>query len=158
LNYDFIIRKAITDDLETLLRFEQEVITTERPFDPTLKPGPNFYYDLKQMMKDPLVHLVIAEYNSELIGSGYARIEKAKPYLQHDRHAYLGFMYVVPEWRGNNVNQLIIENLKQWAITKGIHELRLEVYVESIPAIRAYEKAGFSKLMVEMRMGMENDE
>jgi ribosomal protein S18 acetylase RimI-like enzyme len=63
---------------------------------------------------------------------------------------------VQPEWRGKNINQMIIENLKQWTITKGLSEMRLEVYIENMAAIKAYEKAGFSKLMVQMRLGLGN--
>ena len=40
------IRKASIVDLEQLLAFEQDLIKTERPFDPTLKPDPINYYDL----------------------------------------------------------------------------------------------------------------
>jgi ribosomal protein S18 acetylase RimI-like enzyme len=149
------IRKATVGDLETLLRFEQGVVTFERPFDPTLKPDPIHYYDIKQMIDDPLVELVVAESGKQLIGCGYARIEKSKHYLQHDKHAYLGFMYVDPAWRGRNINQMIIERLKQWSISKGLTEMRLEVYYDNLVATRAYEKAGFSKLLIEMRMGIE---
>jgi GNAT superfamily N-acetyltransferase len=152
-----IIRKAVENDLDTLLRFEQGVVTTELSFDPTLKRGPNHYYDLKQMINDPCVQLVVAECEGELIGCGYARVEKAKPYLKHDLHAYLGFMYVDPAWRGKNINQMIIESLGQWSVSKGITELRLEVYYDNLPAIKAYEKAGFSKLMIQMRMNMKKD-
>jgi len=35
-----IIRAARHTDLDTLFRFEQGVITTERPFNPTLKEDP----------------------------------------------------------------------------------------------------------------------
>ena len=41
------IRKASLLDLEQLLDFEQDLIKTERPFDPTVKPDPVNYYDLK---------------------------------------------------------------------------------------------------------------
>ena len=41
-----IIRQARHTDLDTLFRFEQGVITAERPFDPTLKKDPIHYYDL----------------------------------------------------------------------------------------------------------------
>src|SRR5215470_13244762 len=116
------IRKATRDDVSILLQFEQGVVETERPFDPTLKPHPNHYYDIPRMIEDPLVHLVVAEYDGQLVGCGYARIEAAKPYLRHDKHAYLGFMYVDPTWRGKNISQTIIENLKQWAISNGLKE------------------------------------
>ena len=149
------IRPAQADDVEILLKFEQGVIAAERPFDPTLKPDPNHYYDIPEMIQDPSVELLVAEHDGQLIGSGYARIEKAKHYLQHKRHAYLGFMYVDPAWRGKNINQMIIEKLKQWSITKGITEMRLEVYCDNLSAIKAYERAGFSKLLIQMRMGID---
>jgi len=150
------IRKATVSDIPTLARFEQGVVETERPFDPTLKPHPNSYYDVPRMIEDPLVHLVVAEHGGRLIGCGYARIEASKHYLRHERHAYLGFMYVDLEWRGKNVNQMIIENLKQWTIAQGVTEMRLEVYVKNLAAVKAYEKAGFSQLLVQMRMGISN--
>ena len=149
------IRKATGKDLNALLVFEQGVIEAERLFDKTLKDNPIHYYNLKEMMNDPNVHLVVAELNHEIIGSGYARIESAKPYLQHPKHAYLGFMYVCPEERGKGINQEIIEALKQWSLLKNITELRLDVYKNNAPAIKAYEKAGFSQHMIEMRMGIE---
>lgn len=154
MNQSLTIRKATIADLETLLQFEQGVVSAERPFDPTLKPHPNYYYDIKQMIDDPAVELIVAESRGQLIGSGYARIEKSKHYLRHENHAYLGFMYVDPAWRGKNVNQMLIERLRQWSISKGLTELRLEVYCDNVAAIKAYEKAGFSKLLIQMRMGI----
>ena len=157
LTESITIRKATIDDVPTLLRFEQGVVVTERPFDPTLKPHPNSYYDIPRMIEDPSVQLVVAECGGQLVGCGYARIEASKHYLRHQSHAYLGFMYVEPEWRGKNVNQMIIDNLEQWTVSKGLTEMRLEVYVENLAAIKAYEKTGFSKLLVQMRKGVGNE-
>jgi ribosomal protein S18 acetylase RimI-like enzyme len=149
---NIIIRPASFADMDTLLRFEQGVITAERPFDPTLKDDPINYYDLVGMIERPDIELLVAELNGELIGSGYARIEEAKVYLKHPKHAYLGFMYVDPAHRGKGVNQKIITTLKKWATERNINELRLDVYYDNLPAIKAYEKIGFSKLMIEMRL------
>src|SRR5688572_11448534 len=135
-----IIRKATSNDLEQLYAFEQEVIQTERPFDPTIKKEGIYYYDLKEMINAPGIEVVVAELNDKIIGSGYARIEKSKPYLKHQNHAYLGFMYVLPEYRGKGINRKIIENLKNWAYLQNVKELRLEVYYNNISAIKAYEK------------------
>ena len=150
-----ILRTAGPDDLETLLQFEQGVISAERPFDPTLKAGNINYYDLKEMMEDPAIEIMVAQSGNKIIASGYARIENAKPYLKHRKHAYFGFMYVRPDYRGNGLNQKIIKALQQWSSAKGISEIRLDVYHENAPAIKAYEKAGFSKHMIEMRMNLE---
>ena len=154
MNLTIRIRPAVPSDLETLLLFEQGIISAERPFDVTLGQGEIHYYDLARMMTAPHIELLVAEINGELAGSGCARIEDAKPYLQHKQHAYLGFMYVVPEHRGKGINKMIVEALEKWSASKGITELRLDVYVENSPAIKAYEKAGFERHLLNMRKGI----
>ena len=149
------IRKATPSDLDTLRVFEQGVITAERPFDPTLKEGHINYYDLEFMLDAPHIELIVAEINQQLVGSGYARIETADHFLRHERHAYLGFMYVEPKHRGKGINKLIVEALKDWSLSQNVTELRLEVYYNNIPALNAYEKVGFIKHMIEMRMGLK---
>lgn len=151
---NIITRKATINDLDTLRRFEQGVISAERPFDPTLKEEHINYYDLEFMIDAPHIELIVAELNGELVGSGYARIDTAEPFLQHEQHAYLGFMYVEPMHRGKGINKIILQELNKWAISRRITELRLEVYYNNTSAIAAYEKAGFTKHMIEMRMGL----
>jgi GNAT superfamily N-acetyltransferase len=152
-----IIRKASLEDLDILLGFEQAVISAERPIDSTIKKGDIHYYDIKEMINAPNVEMVVAESDHEIIGSGYARIEHAKPYLLHPVYAYLGFMYVKPEHRGKGVNKKIIEALEQWVVSQNITEIRLDVYINNTTAIKAYEKTGFTKHMVEMRKGVRGE-
>ncbi|MBD0779850.1 GNAT family N-acetyltransferase [Maribacter sp. ANRC-HE7] len=147
-----IIRAAVLDDLEVLRNFEQGVIKAERPLDVTLGPDPISYYDLKALILNDEAHLVVAELGGKVIASGYALIKTAKPYLIHDRYSYLGFMYTAPEYRGRGVNTKVLESLKEWSYAKGLKEIRLDVYKGNESAIRAYEKAGFKKHMVEMRL------
>jgi RimJ/RimL family protein N-acetyltransferase len=146
------IRKARLEDLNILLEFEQGIITAERPFDPTLKEGKINYYDIEKMITASHIEVLIAVIDSEIVGSGYARIETAKPYLNHDNYAYLGFMYTDPKHRGKGVNANIIEALKKWCQSQNITELRLDVYNDNPSAIRAYEKVGFKKHLVNMRV------
>ncbi|MBB5395529.1 GNAT family N-acetyltransferase [Mucilaginibacter sp. AK015] len=148
------IREATLADMDILLQFEQGVISAERPFDPTIKGEHINYYDLNEFITAPNIYLALAELNGQVIGSGYARIETSKIYLKHRQYAYLGFMYVLPQHRGKGVNKLIIQALKNWALKQGITELRLQVYNQNAPAIKAYEKVGFSRHMIEMRMGL----
>lgn len=149
---DLIIREATVNDHETLLRFEQGVIHAERPFDPTLKDGPIHYYDIREMISAAHIHLLVAEIANRLVACGYARIEKSKPYLRHECHAYLGFMYTEPEYRGQGINTTIIEALKKWCLSNDLSEMRLEVYFHNAAALNAYAKAGFTNHMIEMRM------
>ena len=151
------IRKATLADLIQLLAFEQDLIKTERPFDPTLKPDPVNYYDMKTMLTSPLVELVVAETGNKIIASGYARIDRSKPFLKHSTHAYLGFMYVLPEYRGQGINKQIMDALKDWAVSQNITEFSLEVYYDNISAIKAYEKIGFSRYILEMRYNLDDE-
>ena len=153
---DIIIRPATHSDMEILLQFEQSLIETERGFDPTIKRNNTNYYDLEQMITSSDIELVIAQSGEEIVGCGYARIENAKLFLEYAKYSYLGFMYVKPAYRGKGVNKKIIEVLKQWSLSKKITELRLEVYYKNINAIQAYEKAGFTGLIIEMRMAIES--
>lgn len=152
---NIIIRIATMPDIDTLLVFEQGVVTAERPFDSTLKKEYILYYDLEYMILADHIQLLVAELNGELIGCGYARIEDSKHYLQHAQHSYLGFMYVHPTHRGIGVNKIIMDELFKWSASKNIHEIRLDVYYENAAAIKAYEKAGFAKHMIEMRVGLK---
>ena len=75
--------------------------------------------------------VIAAERDGTLLGSGYARID--------------------PAHRGQGINTLLIESLRQWALSRDITELRLDVYTTNPRAIRAYEKAGFTALLLQMR-------
>lgn len=149
---DFTVRSATSKDLKTLLQFEQGVITAERPFDPTLAEDPITYYDIGELIASEDAEVVVVEYDSKLIASGYALKKPARHYLDHEFYSYLGFMYTHPDFRGKGVNGLVVEALKDWSFSKGLTEIRLTVYDENGPAIRAYEKIGFKKHIIEMRI------
>jgi GNAT superfamily N-acetyltransferase len=148
------IRKAKLDDLKTLLEFEQGIVAAERPYDPTLKEGEIHYYDIEKMILATDIEVIVAEIDTVIVGSGYARIANAKPYLNHENYAYLGFMFTDPKYRGKGVNSKIIEALKTWCRSLEIYELRLDVYNDNPSAIKAYEKAGFKKHLINMRTGL----
>src|ERR1700736_1730319 len=92
-------RTATTQDIDALRQFEQGIVSAERAFDPTLKPGNIQYYDIESMVLADNGRFVIAERGSALIGCGFARIDAAKTYLSHSQQAYLGLMYVDPQYR-----------------------------------------------------------
>lgn len=154
---DIIIRNATRDDMEVLLDFEKEIIEAERPLDPTIRDGKIHYYDLGKLIQSDDAAVVVAEHNGNTIASGFALIKEARPYLDHTQYAYLGFMYTKPDFRGRGINKKIVTNLFDWARSKGLSEVRLTVYDDNLGAIKAYEKAGFKKHLIEMRLIEPND-
>ena len=152
---EIIVRTAQPADLEALLACEQGIVAYERQFDDTLREGEIHYYDLKAMILADNVEVVVATLDNQVVGSGYARIEEAKDYQKYTRFAYLGCMFVPMEHRGKGINSLVLDALKAWCRSKGITEIRLEVYTHNQQAIKAYEKAGFKPILTWMRMGID---
>ncbi|MCE7066617.1 GNAT family N-acetyltransferase [Dyadobacter sp. CY326] len=149
---NIVIREAVPQDLPTLLDFEQQLISAERPLDVTMRTQHFHYYDIGKMITDPEAAVVVAELDGRLIASGHAVIREAKAYNRFDKYAFLGFQFTVPDQRGKGVNQLILNALVEWAKLKQLDEVRLQVYDENVPAVAAYEKVGFKKILTEMRL------
>jgi len=150
------IRKAIKKDLEVLLTYEQEVINAERPFDPTIRKGKVNYYNLLELIESNSAIVLVACYGDKIVATGYAKEKRARPYLNHITYSYLGFMYTDTAFRGQGINGRVIDVLKKWSVSKGLNEMRLTVYNDNDPAIRAYEKVGFKSHIIEMRLSLDD--
>ena len=124
--------------------------------DKTLKASKTFYYDIPNLISDQMVELVLAEINGVIAGCGYARIKQARDCFQFDQFSYLGFMFTKEDYRGKGVNKTIMNYLYDWSISKGIYEIRLEVYPSNNAAIKAYEKVGMQATMNTMRIDLRN--
>ncbi|MEM6472410.1 MAG: GNAT family N-acetyltransferase [Planctomycetota bacterium] len=144
-------RTATRNDLPTLLGFEQGIIVAERPYDSTLKPDPISYYDLAELIAGADSEVAVAVLDGVIVGSGSAQKKPSRHYTQPEFHAHLGFMFVLPEYRGKGVNHLILDHLFSWARRQGLPEIRLTVYPDNEPAVKAYTKAGFAPHILEMR-------
>lgn len=148
----YSIRKATLADLPLLLEFEQALIKVERPMDSTIKEGEVSYYDIADFIQQTDTEVLVTECDSKIVASGYAQIKGDRHYLKHDLQGYLGFMYVDEEHRGKGLNKLLIDALIKWCKERAVHEIRLAVYQDNPSAIRAYEKVGFKKHLITMRM------
>lgn len=149
---NFLVRTARLEDLKVLLEFEQGIIKAERPMDPTLAKDPISYYDLSELIYSDEAEVVVVEYDTKVIASGYAKIKKANDYLDHEFYCYLGFMFTQPDYRGKGVNKLIVDELVKWSVSKGLQEIRLTVYDDNVAGLKAYQKVGFKKHLIEMRL------
>ena len=151
---DLIFRKAKLEDQAYLRILEQKVVEAERPFNDSIKLEGAIYYDLEQLINDDSSYLLVAEDNNRIIGTGYAQIRDSKKSLKHQKHSYLGFMFVEPDYRGLGINKLIMDNLMEWSKAQGILDFYLDVYDGNDAAIRAYEKVGFTKSLIEMKINL----
>ncbi|WP_074408401.1 GNAT family N-acetyltransferase [Aquimarina megaterium] len=152
-----IIRTAIIEDLPILLDFEQKIIEAERPMDPTLIQDKKIsYYSVKDYVLSDHTEVVVAEIEGEIVGSGYGQIRDRKNFFKQKQLGYIGFMYVKDQHRGKGVSQEIIKYICNWFASKNLEEIRLTVYDQNPRAIRAYEKVGFKKHLIEMRVNLKD--
>jgi len=152
---NILIREAKVSELDKLYAIEQLIIEAERPFEENMQNKDFHYYDIEQLILNEDSFVIGAETNHQIIATGYAKIAKSLDYLKDDYHAYLGFMYVDPAFRGQGVNQLIIDTLIEWSRKKGLTVVCLEVFNGNQMAVKAYRKSGFSENMVKMRLNLD---
>jgi RimJ/RimL family protein N-acetyltransferase len=92
--------------------------------------------------------IFLAEHEVQLIGmTGIARGRSPKT-----RHAAdVWGVYVAPPWRGLQIAEELIKSCLTWAKTRAIVIARLEVTTNNKPAIRCYERCGFTIYATESR-------
>jgi len=151
-----IVRKATLNDLSILLKFEQGLIAAERPMDPSIMDGSINYYDISELINKDDSDVFVVEIKSEIVASGYVKIKQDRHYSKNQNMGYLGFMFVPKVHRGNGYNQHLVEALIAWCHKRKIYEIRLDVYTNNPAAIRAYEKAGFSGYLLNMKYQKDN--
>ena len=152
---NYTVRKATLEDLPTLLDFEQRLIEAERPMDHCIKDGEISYYSISNFITGNDSEVYVVELGQEIVASGYARIMDDRPYFKHSKIGYLGFMFVPEQHRGNGYNQLVLDALLAWCKERNVFEIRLDVYDVNAAALRAYEKAGFKKYLINMSLSLD---
>ena len=63
---EMIVRQAQEQEIDTLLEFEKGIVSAERPYDSTLKPGEIHYYDLLELIKSSEAEVLVAEIDGEV--------------------------------------------------------------------------------------------
>ncbi|ESP94179.1 GNAT family N-acetyltransferase [Pseudoalteromonas luteoviolacea] len=151
-----LFRQAKLEDKAALLALEQAVVDAERPYNSQIKPDAH-YYDLDDLLQSENASVQVAEYKNDIIATGYVQIRPSKQSLTHVNHGYLGFMFVSPAFRGQELNKKIMQHLMSWAESKDVYDFYLDVYNDNQAAINAYQKLGFEPSLLEMKVNTKNN-
>lgn len=112
---------------------------------------------MDSLLHDENTELVVAEKQRRVIACGYAKIVKAKEYVNYVFYSYLDFIYVALEFRDQGINQVIIDALAGWSLDQGISRMHLDVYADNQAAVSAYKKVGFVPCLLEMRLNLTSE-
>ncbi len=154
---EIMVRRATASDIAILQKFEQGIVAAERPFDPTIRKGDVHYYDIAALVASSDAFVAIAEIGGVPVGCGFARKAASRAFAEPPFHAYIGLMYVEPDYRRKGVSSLVMARLKAWAKEVGLVALHLEVYPDNAAAVQSYAKSGFAPYMLEMRLPLADD-
>jgi len=98
------------------------------------------------------VHFVVAECNGKIAGCGFGQIlDNPDECSKIKKFAYVRLIYVSDEFRGKGIATLIIDDVIKWLKSKGIVDIRLNVYSQNTGAMNLYKKLGFEDFMLEMQ-------
>ncbi len=151
------IRKAGLSDVKTIDRFQHQIGLHERNIDPSFRRKDKILTSQKEIrrkIRSRNCLFLIAEADGKAVGCGSGEISKNKgTWSRYKYKGFIGTMYVKDEYRRRGIAGKIIEELLKWFRRKGIKDIRLQVYQNNEPAVRAYRKHGFKDCIVEMRHG-----
>ena len=132
------IRKAVPQDIPTILSFIRELAEYERE--------PNGVYatevDLRRdgFNTNPKFRVIISEWNSEPVGMAFFFHHYST--WQGRAGIYLEDLYVRPEFRRRGIGKALMAQLARIAIEENCYGIRWEVLDWNALAIQAYEHQG----------------
>ena len=102
----------------------------------SLYPAESNHLDDINVLVQPNVYFIGAFQGQELLGIGAVK--------RMDGYGEIKRMFVPEKFRGCNIGLQMIQILETHLREHGIYTIRLETGIKQIPAIRLYQKMGFS--------------
>ena len=136
MKIEYSIRKAVPNDVKTLINLLQSLfsIETDFQFDES-KQG----YGLQLMMEAPDRRcIMVAEANGQVIGMCSAQLIIST--AAGGTAALVEDMVVAGEYRGRGMGKQLLSAIEDWAVKQGAKRLELLADRDNIPALKFYEK------------------
>ena len=147
-----IVRPAAYEDLDAVERLYDELngyVECHVNY-PGWKKG---VYPLRQDAEEGLRAgaLYVAECQGKIAGTVIYLREQGEPYRDVDWQIdfevpviVIHILAVHPDYFGKGVGKALLDQAAELGRRQGVRAIRLDTYEENIPAVRLYEKSGFS--------------
>ncbi len=139
-----IIRAATLADVVQyrelrLFALQESPLAFGQDYETSLNHPPEFWQE--RLRDDEHTVTFIAKHEQNLMGmTGILR----RPLPKTKHSATIIGVYVHPEWRGLRIAESLIAACIEWAGSKGVVIVKLSVNAENTPAIRCYQRCGFT--------------
>ena len=137
---EFAVRRARSGDLDRLVEF---TIAEAREAEGIHKPIENVYQGIETGLSDETIstYWVLENDRKQLVGN----VSVVREWSDWNSGFYwwIQSMFIIPEYRGKGLANLLLQAIKEAAKKEKVIELRLYVHDQNDRAIRAYQKLGF---------------
>jgi len=145
LSDEIIIRHATSLDVDSFRELRLEALKNHpTAFGADYEKSaayPNEHWQERLKIDKNQEALFFAEFETQLIGmTGIFRGSSKKSH--HD--SMIWGVYVRPQWRGRHISEALIRSCLGWAKEQGLAIVKLAVVTKNQPAIRCYERCGFT--------------
>ena len=139
------IRLAKNEDLKALVEMGKQLHLVEKKFEPLLTfSSEEARLRYSKGLTNPNVLLLLAEETHKPIGYLYAHAETVE-YLDTNRlECEVEVVFVLPEFRGQGVAQLLIDRCLKWVKTKNVFRVKIGIYAQNTSSQSAFTKIGFT--------------
>lgn len=144
------LRKATTDDVETLQMLNDEVFVDNHKYDFDLvmdwAKGPEGFKYFFQLVESEAAFCIVAE--DDGIPIGYLAATPQAIAYRKSKYVELENMGVIPAYRSKGIGSLLCKEFYAWAKTIGFNKVVVNAYIANAGAIEFYKKQGFNEIDV----------
>ena len=88
---------------------------------------------------------------NRLVGFGIGVLKILPPYLGGGKVCTIAHLYISPEQRGAGIGKQLLTHIEQWAETKKVSSMEMDVLYQNENGIRFWQSCGYTFELIKMR-------
>jgi GNAT superfamily N-acetyltransferase len=157
---EVIIRPAVVADAITIGALWQELVDFHRELDSAMPianiRGAKHYTErIESQIQDRYSHVIVAEYEGELIGYVVGMIVDLLPdVFEAETNGFLADIYIKKDFRRSGIGQTLVNTLATWFKSKGIQRMEWYVAAQNNAGRAFWQEIGGRDVMIRMRVNL----
>lgn len=148
-----MIRKAKKEDIELIHKLDRESTKYHKKFDRDFYTISERWQKIKKdsqikAIKSPTNLILVAEIDKRVVGYIWGFVET----IMKHKIGKIQELIVTSKQRGKGIGKELIKRMLDFFKNKDCIISEIEVFVENLPTIQVYEKAGFKKREYKMQL------